>query len=321
MDRINRNFSIETQESPFNRFFDTWIKYQVYIRTFWSNDLSFYHEGTYGGRGYRDSAQDSKALISLNPELSRKRIRTLASLVRRDGTCTPGWSDASGPWELRARKDSPIWLVPTVSAYIKETGDFPILDEKVPYLKDKWIKGGAEEDLNWKGGSGEDGEGPLFTRIILKGGFTREDVPWRDFKSLKWQKEFFCYHALERIDLRLRLDYQGKNTQIKLCFPLNLNRRQIKSSYEIPFGAIERKSYKPGEHKHSNIQHSSGGSWPALRWICCQDKEKALTIIANTGTPAHQLIDNTLCISLLRSPTRLERPYFPVKPDNIILSL
>jgi len=175
LNRINKNFLIETPDSSFNQFFNVWVKYQVYIRTFWSNDLSFYHEGTYGGRGYRDSAQDSEALASLNPGITRERIKTLASLVRRDGTCAPGWSDTSGPWEFRPRKDNPTWLVPTVAAYIKETGDSAILNEEMSYLKDKWIKGGSEEDLTWKGGAGEDGEGTLLEHILAQLNYTFND--------------------------------------------------------------------------------------------------------------------------------------------------
>jgi cellobiose phosphorylase len=33
--------------------------------------------------------------------------------------------------------DDPLWLILSVTAYVKETGDFSILDERVPFDNDE----------------------------------------------------------------------------------------------------------------------------------------------------------------------------------------
>ncbi len=88
--RILDNIVVETPDKDFNTLVNSWLKYQVYICNLWSRSPSYYHEGA-GGRGYRDSCQDSEAIVSLNPHLTRQKILKIASLIRRDGTSAPGW--------------------------------------------------------------------------------------------------------------------------------------------------------------------------------------------------------------------------------------
>ncbi|NQT89872.1 MAG: hypothetical protein HQ558_01290, partial [Candidatus Omnitrophica bacterium] len=171
---ISDNIEIETPDKDFNTMMNTWVKYQLYICNFWSRSPSYYHEGA-GGRGYRDSCQDAESITSINPEHAKKKIRTLLSLIRRDGTCAPGFSDTAGPAKHRPNKDHPAWLTYTVAAYIKETGDKAILEEYAPYLKDKWIKG-WDIDPNHKGGAVVDGEGTVFEHLEKNLNSTFNDV-------------------------------------------------------------------------------------------------------------------------------------------------
>ncbi|MFA5059270.1 MAG: hypothetical protein WC676_01405 [Candidatus Omnitrophota bacterium] len=180
--RIADNIVIETPDQDFNTMMNVWVKYQVYICNLWSRSPSFYHEGS-GGRGYRDSCQDSEGICSINPELTRKKILKIASLIRRDGTSAPGWSDTTGPNKHRPNKDHQVWLTATVSAYIKETGDQGILSEYVPYLKDQWVAG-WEIDRNWKGGAQTDGEGTLFEHLEKNLEFCFNDVGEKGFPRI-----------------------------------------------------------------------------------------------------------------------------------------
>ncbi len=173
-ERICENIVVKTPDKDFDTMVNAWVKYQVYICNLWSRSPSFYHEGS-GGRGYRDSCQDSEAICSINPDTTRKRILYLASLIRRDGTSAPGWSDTSGAAGHRPNKDHQIWLTATVRSYIQETGDVSILKEYVPYLKDKWV-GGWEIDPNFKEGAQADGEGTLFEHLEKNLNFCFNDV-------------------------------------------------------------------------------------------------------------------------------------------------
>ena len=172
--RILDNITVRTPDKTFDLIMNVWVKYQLYICNFWSRSPSFYHEGS-GGRGYRDSCQDGEAVVSINPELTRKKILILASLIRKDGTCAPGFSEANKPQGHRPNKDHQIWLTSTVSSYIKETGDKRILLRKIPYLKDRWI-GGWDIDTNFKGPSRFTGSGTLFEHLEKNLNFTFTDV-------------------------------------------------------------------------------------------------------------------------------------------------
>lgn len=172
--RVLNNIVIETPDKDFDRMMNIWVKYQVYICNFWSRSPSYYHEGG-GGRGFRDSCQDAESIMAIDTEHAKKKIRRIVSLIRKDGTCAPGFSDTTGPAKHRPNKDHPVWLTMTVAAYIKETGDKGILEEYASYLKDRWING-WDTDLNHKGGISTDGEGTVFEHLERNLNFTFNDV-------------------------------------------------------------------------------------------------------------------------------------------------
>jgi cellobiose phosphorylase len=172
--RVLDNIVVETPDKDFDRMMNIWVKYQVYICNFWSRSPSYYHEGA-GGRGFRDSCQDAESIMAIDTEHAKKKIRSITSLIRKDGTCAPGFSDTAGPAKHRPNKDHPIWLTMTIAAYIKETGDKGILEEYAPYLRDRWING-WDIDLNHKGGVSTDGEGTIFEHLERNLNFTFNDV-------------------------------------------------------------------------------------------------------------------------------------------------
>jgi len=172
--RILDNVIIETPDTALNVIANAWVKYQLYICNFWSRSPSYYHEGS-GGWGYRDSCQDAEGILAFNAAYARQKILRVASLIRRDGTCAPGWSETRGPATYRPNKDHPVWLTATVAAYVKETGDVRMLDERVPYIKDRWIRG-WEVDRQWRGGSTPDGDGTLLEHLEQNLDFTFHDV-------------------------------------------------------------------------------------------------------------------------------------------------
>ena len=172
--RIVDNIRVETPDREFDQMMNVWVKYQLYICNFWSRSPSYYHEGA-GGRGYRDSCQDAEGIMSINTEHAKQKLLKVATLIRKDGTSAPGWSDTTGPASHRPNKDHPVWLTVTVSAYVKETGDTEILKTRLPYLKDRWIRG-WDIDPNYTGGPTTDGEGTLFEHLWRNLDFTFNDV-------------------------------------------------------------------------------------------------------------------------------------------------
>ena len=173
--RITGGIKIKTPDKDFDLIINVWVKYQLYICNLWSRSPSYYHEGS-GGKGYRDSCQDAEGIMALDPKYALAKIRLLAGLIRKDGSCAPGWSSANDSASHMPNKDHPVWLVSTVSAYVKETGNKKALFEKFSYMWDGWIEKATKKDIHWKKGIVKDGEGTLFEHLERNLNFTFTDT-------------------------------------------------------------------------------------------------------------------------------------------------
>jgi cellobiose phosphorylase len=86
--------------------------------------------------GFRDSNQDLIGFVHQIPERARERIIDIASTQFPDGGCYHQYQPLTkkGNNEIgQGFNDDPMWLILGTTAYIKETGDFSILDEMVPF--------------------------------------------------------------------------------------------------------------------------------------------------------------------------------------------
>ena len=86
--------------------------------------------------GFRDSCQDLLGFVHLIPERARERIIDIASTQFPDGSAYHQYQPLTKQGNLdigSGFNDDPLWLIAAVAAYIKETGDYGILDEQVPY--------------------------------------------------------------------------------------------------------------------------------------------------------------------------------------------
>ncbi|MBN8639394.1 MAG: glycosyl transferase, partial [Anaerolineae bacterium] len=88
------------------------------------------------GMGFRDSNQDLLGFVHMIPERAKERILDIASTQFENG----GAYHQYQPLTKRGNNavgsnfnDDPLWLVLGVAAYIKESGDWAILDEPVPF--------------------------------------------------------------------------------------------------------------------------------------------------------------------------------------------
>nr|MDA3823926.1 glycosyl transferase [Bacteroidales bacterium] len=86
--------------------------------------------------GFRDSSQDLLGIVHLIPERARERILDLAATQLEDGGAYHQYQPLTkkGNDEVGGNfNDDPLWLICSTVAYIRETGDFSILSENVPY--------------------------------------------------------------------------------------------------------------------------------------------------------------------------------------------
>ncbi len=129
-------FQAECPDAHATRMLNTWNQAQCMATFNLSRSASFYETGIGRGMGFRDSNQDLLGFVHLVPGRARQRILDLAATQLSDGTCFHQYQPLTkkGNDEIGGGfGDDPLWLVLSTCAYVKETGDVPILDEPVGY--------------------------------------------------------------------------------------------------------------------------------------------------------------------------------------------
>ena len=127
---------VTTPDEHTNRMVNIWNAYQCMVTFNMSRSASYFESGIGRGMGFRDSNQDLLGFVHMIPERARERILDLAATQLKNG----GAFHQYQPLTKRGNNDvgsgfndDPAWLVLGVSAYIKETGNWSILDEVVQY--------------------------------------------------------------------------------------------------------------------------------------------------------------------------------------------
>ena len=135
-DKLLSGFVVKSDVPELDRTVNIWNQYQCMITFFFSRSASYFESGIGRGMGFRDSNQDLAGIVHLIPERARQRIIDIASTQFPDGGCyhqyqpltKRGNNDIGGGFN-----DDPLWLIFGTVAYIRETGDFGILEEPVPF--------------------------------------------------------------------------------------------------------------------------------------------------------------------------------------------
>ncbi len=135
-DRLLNIFQVDTPDIHTNRMVNIWNAYQCMATFNLSRSASSFESGIGRGLGFRDSNQDLLGFVHMAPARARERILDLAATQLPTG----GAYHQYQPLTKRGNNDigsgfndDPHWLIVGVSAYLKETGDWSILDEKVPF--------------------------------------------------------------------------------------------------------------------------------------------------------------------------------------------
>ncbi|MCR5487626.1 MAG: glycosyl transferase [Lachnospiraceae bacterium] len=143
-------YHVESGNDKVNRMVNIWNQYQCMVTFNMSRSASYFESGIGRGMGFRDSCQDLLGFVHLIPDRARERIIDIASTQFEDGSAyhqyqpltKKGNSDIGSGFN-----DDPLWLIAGTSAYIRETGDTSILDEKVPYDNDMSVATSLFEHL------------------------------------------------------------------------------------------------------------------------------------------------------------------------------
>ena len=127
---------VHTPDEHVDRMVNIWNAYQCMVTFNLSRSASYFESGIGRGMGFRDSNQDLLGFIHMVPDRARQRILDLASTQLENGGAfhqyqplTKRGNDSIGS----NFNDDPLWLVLSAAAYLKETADWDILKERIPF--------------------------------------------------------------------------------------------------------------------------------------------------------------------------------------------
>lgn len=122
---------VETPDEALNFMTNTWLKYQAISCRIWGKS-AFYQVSA--GIGFRDQLQDCQIFLVSEPELAKKQLLLHAAQQFIEGDVFHWWFSIRGGGPRTNCSDDLLWLPFILDAYLKETADYAILDEQVPYL-------------------------------------------------------------------------------------------------------------------------------------------------------------------------------------------
>jgi len=139
-DKLLSKFVVESHDEKLNRMVNIWNQYQCMVTFNLSRSASYFESGIGRGMGFRDSNQDILGFVHQVPDRARERIIDLASTQLENGGAYHQYQPLTkkGNNDIGSNfNDDPLWLILSTVAYIKETGDYSILDVMTPFDNDE----------------------------------------------------------------------------------------------------------------------------------------------------------------------------------------
>lgn len=144
-DNFLSKIKVETPDPDINRMVNIWNQYQCNATFNWSRFVSMYQLGINRGMGFRDSAQDVLGVLHTIPERAKQLIIKLLKIQFSDGHAYHQFYPLTGEGAIGDAEEGPdeapkwysddhLWIILSITSYIKETGDFDFLKEVVSYV-------------------------------------------------------------------------------------------------------------------------------------------------------------------------------------------
>ena len=132
-------FRVHSGEEKLDRMVNIWNQYQCMVTFNMSRSASYFESGMGRGMGFRDSCQDLLGFVHMIPQRARERILDIAATQFPDGSAYHQYQPLTKKGNLAVGSgfnDDPLWLIAGTDAYLRETGDWSILDESVDFDND-----------------------------------------------------------------------------------------------------------------------------------------------------------------------------------------
>ena len=132
-------YQVATDDDRLDRMVNIWNQYQCMVTFNMSRSASYFESGMGRGMGFRDSCQDLLGFVHMIPERARERILDIAATQFPDGSAYHQYQPLTKKGNLAVGSgfnDDPLWLIAGTDAYLRETGDWSILEEQVDFDND-----------------------------------------------------------------------------------------------------------------------------------------------------------------------------------------
>jgi cellobiose phosphorylase len=245
---------VQTNNPHVNRMVNIWNAYQCMITFNISRSASYFESGIGRGMGFRDSNQDLLGFVHMIPERARERLLDLAGTQMANGgayhqyqTLTKRGNNDIGS----GFNDDPLWMVLAVSAYIKETGDWPVLDAPVMYDNQPGSESPLYEHLERSFSYVADRTGPHGLPLIGR-------ADWNDCLNLN------CYSTTPGQSFQTTTNKDGKVAEsVFIGGLLVLTAKEMAGLAEQRMGEAEGRRYLDIAARMEAIVRSSGwdGEW------------------------------------------------------------
>jgi len=123
-ENLLKKVNVETPDKDINTLVNIWLKRQIDLGKTWTAVVV---------KGFRDIMQQVAGFVPLDSKISKKTIKKCLEYQYEDGNVLRAWV----PIIDHPYRDGATWMVPAIACYLKETGDFSFLEEKVKYYKSK----------------------------------------------------------------------------------------------------------------------------------------------------------------------------------------
>lgn len=124
---------VKSAMPDFDMLNSRWLAYQAISGRLWGRTGYYQQSGAFG---FRDQLQDSQVWLPRDPAQTRKQILLHAAHQFADGSVYHWWHPLAEMGLKTACSDDYLWLAYITANYIKDTGDWAILNERAPFVDD-----------------------------------------------------------------------------------------------------------------------------------------------------------------------------------------